>query len=170
MKERTSKKSITKKKVFIEICCFLLVLLFLYASVSKLVDLPTFTEQMHYQPFPVGLSDVFIWLVPRLQIAIALFVVSPFIPDGIIRTIGLWGSLVLMSLFTLYNAAVLLHFFNEMPCSCIGVIDGLSWLEQLVFNVFFVAVAGAALWLRRKPKRKESVMNMSKNISVNAVS
>lgn len=159
MINETTGKKITGKKVLAEICCFLLVVLFLYASISKWMDFPKFKDQMHNQPFPLWLSDFFIWSVPFVEALIAAVIVSPFIADGKHRDIALRAALALMSLFTIYTALVLFHAFKRVPCSCGGVIDKLTWKQHLIFNLFFVSVAALALRLRRKPKEQTKGAN-----------
>lgn len=154
------KMKVTKKAVWVEICCFLLVVLFLYASISKLVDLQKFTDQMHNQPFPLWFSSQLVWFVPGVEIVVSLFIISPLLGDGKVRTVGLYGSLVLMALFGLYTALVLLRVFGRVPCSCGGVIEGLNWWQHLVFNLFFVFVSWAALRLRRQPKQAKPLTDV----------
>src|ERR1700722_2020450 len=61
MKQKT-KTPIMFKGVLIETICVLLVLLFLYASMSKILDLKEFTGNMLNQPFPHWMARIFVWL------------------------------------------------------------------------------------------------------------
>jgi hypothetical protein len=70
---------------------------------------------------------------------------------------GLYASLVLMLAFTIYTAAVLLHAFKYVPCSCGGVIRKLTWPQHLVFNLFFVGISVAAIILLKKIQPKNAV-------------
>ena len=163
------KMKVTKKAIWGEICCFLLVLLFLYASVSKYLDFATFKDEMHNQPFPIWLSDFFIWTVPPLEILISLAIISHFIRAGKIRKYGLYGALGLMSAFTLYTVLVLANTFGRVPCSCGGVIRLLNWWQHAVFNLFFVGVSLLALRLGREPGIPESVTSYGKKNVVSTV-
>lgn len=163
------KMKVTKKAVWMEICCFLLVLLFLYASVSKYVDFKGFKDAMHNQPFPLWLSNFFIWTVPPFEILISFAIVSHFIRAGKIRKYGLYGSLFLMSAFTLYTLLVLAHTFGRVPCSCGGIINGLKWWQHSIFNLFFVGVSLLALRLGRKAGTPESVTGYGKKNVVSVV-
>lgn len=124
-----------KQKVTIEIICSLLVLLFVYAAVSKLVDFQTFVIDMNNQPFPAFMKPILVWAVPLTELAI----VALLIFDST-RLLGLYASLLLMVAFTFYTAVVLLHFFKYIPCSCGGIIKNFSWQQHLVFNLFFVLI------------------------------
>jgi Na+/proline symporter len=71
------------------------------------------------------------------------------------RKAGFYASLILMSVFSIYNAAVLLHFFDYVPCSCGGLSKKLSWPQQLIINLFFVAISIAGVWLQGKRSDKD---------------
>jgi len=134
-----------KRRVALEAIAALLILLFLYASVSKILDFDRFIGEMNNQPFPNSWTPFLVWTVPSLEIAIALALMFERT-----RMAGLIASLVLMALFTLYTSSVLLHFFSYVPCSCGGVIRKLSWPQHMVFNLFFVALSIIGIILQRK--------------------
>lgn len=129
------------KKTIVDIICVLLVFLFVYASVSKLSDISGFSNDMNNQPFPDYIKPVLLWVVPGSELLIATFLIF-----NKTRITGLYGSLILMTLFTLYTTVVLLHFFPYVPCSCGGVIKNLSWKQHLAFNLFFVLITIIAIF------------------------
>jgi hypothetical protein len=120
-------------------------MLFLYASVSKFLDFQRFIGEMNNQPLPNSWTPFLVWTVPSLEIAISLALIFERT-----RMVGLIASLVLMTLFTIYTAIILLHFFDYVPCSCGGVIRKLSWPQHLVFNLFFVALSVLGIILQRR--------------------
>lgn len=141
-----------KKKVLIEVFSSLLILLFLYASISKWLDFKNFTGEINNQPFPNWMTPFIVWGLPIVMVVLALGLMFE-------RTQGkaLWGSLVLMLLFTVYIGAILLNFFNRIPCTCAGVIRQLSWGQHLLFNLFFVVITLIAILLK-KNKLKDPVL------------
>lgn len=134
-----------KRQVFLESISALLIMLFLYASISKFLDFQKFIGEMNNQPFPNFLTPFLVWAIPSLEIAIALTLIIERT-----RLVGLYASFVLMFLFTIYASAVLLHFFAWVPCSCGGVISKLNWRQHLVFNLFFVAISVIGIILQRR--------------------
>ena len=90
-----------------------------------------------------------------------------FLSTGLIPAIHpaamfLFVAFLLMSLFTLYTIAILLHFFSRVPCSCGGVIRMLTWPQHLVFNIGFTMIAWFSILLKtgRYPlfrKQKQSL-------------
>lgn len=140
-----------RRKIIIEIISSLLILLFLYASVSKWLAFKSFVGDMNNQPFPNWITPWLVWGIPLLEVLIVVLLIFDRT-----RLRGLYTSLVLMLAFTVYTVAVLLHAFRYVPCSCGGVIKKLTWPQNLVFNLFFVGISLAGIILL-------------KNQSVNAV-
>jgi putative oxidoreductase len=134
-----------KRQVMIECISALLILLFLYASLSKFLDFKTFTGEMNNQPLPNSWTPFLVWFIPCTEIAISVALLFEYT-----RLLGLYASLVLMGLFTVYTVIILLHFFSYVPCSCGGVIKRLTWGQHLVFNLFFVALSVYGITLQRR--------------------
>jgi putative oxidoreductase len=126
----------SKKQVALECVCALLILLFLYASVSKFLAFKTFIDQMNNQPLPNSWTPFLVWAIPLLEVAISISLLFEYT-----RLIGLYASLFIMVLFSAYTGIVLLHFFPYIPCSCGGVIQKLTWLQHLILNLFYVALS-----------------------------
>lgn len=139
-----------KRNTIVEIISSLLILLFLYTAVSKLIDFTRFTGEMNNQPLPNWMTPFLTWMIPVLEIlAAGLLMVAKT------RVKGLYLSLALMSLFTIYTGLVLFHFFDRVPCSCGGIVKELSWSEHLVLNLFFTGLSLVGIHLCRKNKTKK---------------
>ena len=120
-----------KRKMIVEVIAFLLMLLFLFASVSKWLAFKTFIGDINNQPFPNWLTPWITNLLPPIEVLIVLALMFEKT-----RTAGFYASLILMSAFSIYSAAVLLKFFDYIPCSCGGIIKNLSWRDNLILNLF----------------------------------
>jgi putative oxidoreductase len=131
-----------KKAILIYILATLLLMLFLYTGFSKLLDFDAFHRAMLKQPFPHWLAWVLAWLLPCIEL-----IISVCLYFEKTRRKGFYASAFLMTAFTLYIAAVLLHFFRWVPCTCGGVIKYLSWTRHLYFNLFFLGIAFAGALL-----------------------
>lgn len=122
-------------------CIYAFVLLFTYAAVSKLLDFETFTVQLAQSPLLSAYAGVIAWVVPGVELGLSgLLLLERF------RVPALYACFTLMVMFTAY-IVIILHFSDFVPCSCGGVLEQLSWNQHLVFNVFFIVLAGVALWL-----------------------
>jgi|SRR5688572_12911488 putative oxidoreductase len=141
-----------RRKIIIEIISSLLILLFLYASVSKWLAFKSFVGDMNNQPFPNWMTPWLVWGIPSIEVLIVLLLIFDRT-----RLSGLYASLALMLAFTIYTAAVLLHSFKYVPCSCGGVIRKLTWPQHLVFNLFFVGISVVGIILIKRIQSKNAV-------------
>lgn len=132
-----------------DIISALLLLLFLYTSLSKLIDYETFKNVLSASPLLKPVAGVVAWLLPVTEL---LIVVLLFIPA--MRLKGLYASLILISLFTMYLIYMIASTPN-LPCNCGGVLKLLTWKQHIFFNVFFIllSLAGILLYKRNKTTR-----------------
>jgi putative oxidoreductase len=134
-----------KRKIIIEIISSLLILLFLYASLSKWLAFRTFIGDMNNQPFPNWMTPFLVWFIPIIEVLIVIGLIFEKT-----RVQSLYASLFLMLAFTIYTVAILLHSFKYIPCSCGGVIRKLTWPQHLVFNLFFVGISLLGIILKKR--------------------
>ena len=138
----------------------LLVLLFMYTGFNKLFGLKEFTESLYSQPIPHGLAFFLSRFIPIIEIITAALLLFPATTRP-----GLFSSFGLLLIFTGYVAAILLHFFRKIPCSCAGIFKHMSWDLHLWVNVLLLALTGAALFLTsskfKASKRFHSPLNHS---------
>lgn len=139
-----------KSNVAIMIICTLIIGLFVYASTAKLLDYYNFQFGLSESPFIAPFASILAWSVPVGELLIAGMLVIPAL-----RLSGLYASFLLMSLFTVYIAAMLLSG-SDIPCSCGGILENMSWGAHIVFNSAFVVLAGYGIYLQRKKRRTET--------------
>lgn len=140
-----------RKSTIVNLITYLLILLFLYTSTSKLLDFKNFINEISIQPFPNWVKPYLIYNLIPIEILISISLILDKT-----RKIGLWAALILMILFTVYSALVLFRFFDRIPCSCGGVIENLTWTQHLFFNLFFVGISCFGIVLSRKEKSSKS--------------
>jgi hypothetical protein len=75
-----------------------------------------------------------------------------------------------MTIFTIYIGAIMAGFFINVPCSCGGLIQSLTWGEHLLFNLFFIALAFIAIVLNRliieeQPIEGQNIQGLGLDIS-----
>jgi hypothetical protein len=122
----------------------MVLLLLLYAAFSKLADYAAFKFSLERSPLLRPFAPSITWLLPAVEITIAVLL---FIPST--RSKGLYGALCLISLFTVYLAAMLL-FSPGLPCNCGGVLKSLSWPQHIFFNLFFILLSAIGILLYKK--------------------
>ena len=134
-----------RRQILLEVIVSLLVLLFLYASISKLLDFRTFIKEMNNQPLPNSWTPFLVWFIPCCEITLSLALIFERT-----RLSGFYGSLVLMGGFSGYTIIILLHAFSYIPCSCGGIIKRLTWRQHLVLNLFFTGLSIVGIILQRR--------------------
>lgn len=135
------------EKLFVFIASGIMILLFCYAAISKLTDFDNFQVQISASPFLNGFSQFLPYTIIIVELLIA----------GLLcyrktRTMGLIGSLVLMIVFTGY-IALLITTSKNLPCSCGGLLEKMSWSQHLYFNMGCVVLTIIALGLNLKYSR-----------------
>ena len=140
-------QSINLKANFIYIVALLHVLLFSYASASKLLDFQNFQVQLGQSPLLSAFAVAVSIAVPIVEfILVVLLMFNQY------RLIGLYGSFILMTMFSAY-IYIILHFSSFIPCSCGGILEKMSWNEHLIFNIAFVLLSSIAIIINSKTKR-----------------
>jgi hypothetical protein len=133
-----------RRNLIIEVISSLLVLLFIYAAVSKLNEYDSFKFQLGRSPYTTNNAGLIAWTLPVGEILVALSLVY-----NNTRLIGLYASFFLMLLFTGYIYAIL-HYSNYVPCSCGGILSQMDWNEHFVFNIIFTVLALIGLLFYKK--------------------
>ena len=141
------------QKTAIEIISSLLILLFVYAALSKLFEYNGFKVQLRNSEWLKPFAGIIAWLVPAIELAISLMITVKAT-----RILGLYASLILLLIFTLYIAGMLLSGMR-LPCSCGGIIQQLSWKQHLLFNLFFLLLSLIGIVFERKQKLITNYLN-----------
>jgi hypothetical protein len=129
------------KALIVEIISGLLVLLFSYASISKLIKYDTFIGQLRKSPYLENYAQSVAWLIPVIECIIAFLLVFKRT-----RLSGLFASFAMMLAFTVY-VYMMLHFSYYLPCSCGGVLSKMTWPQHFWFNIVFTLLSLAGIVL-----------------------
>ena len=133
------------KKTFIaDLISALLILLFLYTGLSKLINHLNFVVAMNKSDLLRNYTTTLSWVVPIIEIMAAIM-----LSFSKTRLAGLYCSTVLMALFTGYVGLILVNSKN-LPCTCGGVLQQMSWHTHLWFNFCFLILSGLGTALQLK--------------------
>jgi uncharacterized membrane protein YphA (DoxX/SURF4 family) len=149
-----------KKFVIIDVISILLMILFLYSGVSKLMDYRIFKEQIAGSPILSPIAPLIPIGLPVTEVIIALLLLLPRW-----RLWGLYISLGLLIIFTIY-IVVILNFNRTLPCSCGGVLAELSWPQHIIFNTLFITLSTIAILLERRNRKQTTNLNWDKDQKV----
>lgn len=137
-------RSFIKKETIHTVIVGIYIILWIYAASSKLLDYQITKLQMSRSPIITDYAFILAWLVPSIELFITILL---FIPRTIL--IGLYGSLGLMCVFTVYIFFIL-NYSDFIPCSCGGIIQSLGWKGHLIFNIVFILIAILDIVLQTK--------------------
>ena len=121
-----------KRSWSIETITALLILLFAYTALSKLLNLRAFSIALEAVPILKKNVAIISWLLPVSELLIVLLLLLPAT-----RTAGLYVSLIALTIFTGYLIYMVL-FLSELPRSCGGALNSLSWKQHIIFNLCFL--------------------------------
>jgi uncharacterized membrane protein YphA (DoxX/SURF4 family) len=130
---------IKRRETAIQVIISLLILLFVYAASSKLLDYTQFRVELGKSPLITAFAGYVAWSIPFLEIGIALLLAF-----GRTRLTGLYAAFSLMTVFTAYILYILL-FSPYIPCSCGGVLQKMNWRMHFVFNIIFMLIAASGV-------------------------
>jgi Methylamine utilisation protein MauE len=124
-----------KKSLVVDLISCLLIMLFVYAAISKLNEFQKFQAELGQSPILTAFAKYLVWIVPTIEIIIALMLsINRF------RLYGLYASFSMMVMFTTYIIEIL-NFSFFVPCSCGGILQRMTWKTHLIFNIAFTILA-----------------------------
>ncbi|WP_316831934.1 MauE/DoxX family redox-associated membrane protein [Pedobacter aquatilis] len=122
------------QKISLRGIAFMLITLWIYVAVAKLINITAFKHALKKQPFPNGWAEQLAWLLPTFELFIALLLIFP----KSLRY-GLIASSTLLFIFTVYIVLILTgSFANSVPCACGGLITQFNWSQHLFFNTIIL--------------------------------
>ena len=136
--------TITKRDKLSNLISALLIFLFVYTGTSKLLAPDLFRAPVAQSILIRNYTEQVIRIVPVTELVISILLFLP-----VTRKVGLFCSFLLMALFTSY-VGYMLAFAKDLPCSCGGIIQKMSWPQHLIFNVLFTGLAFTGWRLSRR--------------------
>lgn len=121
---------------FVIIVSILLIIMWAYAAVSKLVALQDFKQALATQVFPVWVGKILVWILPVAELGIAGLLLFKKT-----QLLGMYASFGLMLLFTLYVGGAVYNIYERYPCACGGLLAKLGWKKHFRLNIFFTLVS-----------------------------
>jgi uncharacterized membrane protein YphA (DoxX/SURF4 family) len=143
------------RKIAVDIVVFSYILLFVYAALTKLLDYQKFVVQLGQSPILTNYAQVLAVVVPFIELGISLMLIFPKT-----RLKGLYAAFGLMVMFTTY-IVLASRFSDYVPCSCGGVLEGMTWTQHLIFNTVFVLLALIGILLQPNIRSVDSSTSLS---------
>ena len=136
---------IYRREIFIEGVVFMLILLWVYTSLSKILVFNQFKVQMSMQTVPNFSKPVLPYFLPLAELFLATLLMS-----RVTRIMGLWLSSFFMIVFTGYILLVITGSFGRVPCSCGGIFEKLGWTAHFIVNLIILLFTLTASFISLK--------------------
>ncbi|PUZ24597.1 Methylamine utilisation protein MauE [Chitinophaga costaii] len=138
-----------------DILSALLIFLFLYTGLSKLVEHARFISQLRESPWKLlaDNSSWFTWALPIGEVLICILLIIPKY-----RKLGFWFSGLLLVAFEIYLTA-LVTSGKHLPCSCGGIIKYLTWTQHIFFNMAFLIISIWGIYTEKRLNKKDIPLN-----------
>jgi uncharacterized membrane protein YphA (DoxX/SURF4 family) len=134
------------KSVSQQTAVFILVVIWTYTGMEKLLDWKRSWNAFHNQTFPKELADIISYAVPISEILLALLLAF-----ALTRWWGLIGSLLLLTVFNTYVGLIWWGAFPRVPCNCAGFLESMGWAAHFWFNAALTLMIVFVLWINKKP-------------------
>lgn len=135
-------------KSFIETISAVLVFLFLYTGLSKYLSFHTFEFTISKSVIINKHAYIVALFLPGIEIITTILLTVPRT-----RLLGLYASIGLLFSFTSY-LIYMVNYAPQLPCSCGGIIQQLSWTQHIILNITLLVATTIAISLYRRKNIK----------------
>lgn len=137
-------KRIDYRLLSFEFIRYFLICIFLYTTYHKIIDMERFEEDLFRSKLLSNFAIYIKYLIPMSEICVIMLL---FIDKYIV--IGLYLSLFLLSIFTIY-----LFFLDHLSlfygCSCGGVFNTMNYSEHIFINICLILSNILGIFLYQK--------------------
>jgi len=146
----TQHQSISTSILIESISRMILITLWAYSFLSKIINYQGFRVSILNQPFSNSFGETISIVIPVIEF---LLLVMFFVQR--LRGIAYLGSLVVLSIFSTYVGLVVLDAFEKIPCGCAGIFERIGWEAHFSVNAGLVGIAGIGCWFVGKKAKKD---------------
>ncbi|WP_051315450.1 MauE/DoxX family redox-associated membrane protein [Algoriphagus terrigena] len=120
----------------------LLILLWIYTGMDKILRFKISSKAFHNQVFPSELAEILSYAVPGVELLITLLLLF-----SVTRWWGYLGSVLLLTVFITYVGLIWVGAFPRVPCNCAGILESLGWAEHFLLNLICIGISISGLRL-----------------------
>ncbi|RQO70236.1 hypothetical protein DBR43_19600 [Pedobacter sp. KBW06] len=120
----------------------LFIALWIYAAVPKLRNIKYFKEVLKSQAIPKWSVPWLSWMLPVVELGTVVLLI---IPETRLR--GMYISLLMMTVFTVYVSGIIYQVYDIYPCPCGGVFSRIGWKKHFKVNLLLTLIAAVGVVL-----------------------
>ncbi|AIM37246.1 hypothetical protein KO02_11505 [Sphingobacterium sp. ML3W] len=121
-----------------------LIIFWLFVGLEKATSWKNFELSLHQQPLPVWSIGIIFWLIPLIEILTGFLLIFR---GHQLQRWGYWGSILLLTAFTIFIGLGVLDVYEKTPCHCSSIFNDISWEQHLVINMVLLMVSIVGLYL-----------------------
>lgn len=152
-----------KKRIFLDLISFILIVLFIYTALSKWFLYDIYLYDLNRSPELEPYAKFISFFVPGIELLIAFMLLF-----ANTRLYGLYGSFALMTVFTIYVFYVT-QFTTNLPCTCGGIIRDLTWRNHLILNIGLTILSGLGMIFQKQIHRNQNNQSITRYVPGDAV-
>ncbi|MET4138263.1 MauE/DoxX family redox-associated membrane protein [Pedobacter sp. UYP1] len=107
-----------------------------YASFPKFRNLRYFRAILRSQAIPKWIVSPLTILLPLTEIGIIILLIN-----STTRLFGMYLSLTMMLIFTIYVAGIMYQAYDRYPCPCGGLFSHMGWRKHFKVNIALTVLA-----------------------------
>lgn len=123
-----------------------LIVFWLFVGLEKAWSWQNFRISLQQQPLPDWSIGIIFWLIPLTEILTGILLAFR---TNKLQRLGYWGSILLLSAFTLFIGLGVAGVYEKRPCTCSSIFNEMSWEWHLVVNIILLSVSILGLFLLR---------------------
>jgi uncharacterized membrane protein YphA (DoxX/SURF4 family) len=133
-----------KNHIMDKIASTLLILLWTYTGLDKLIQFEGSRKAFHNQTFPGELAEVLAYAIPISELLLALLLLF-----SVTRWWGYLGSILLLTVFTTYVGLIWVGAFPRIPCNCAGILESMGWEAHFWLNCSLIVICILGLKIKK---------------------
>lgn len=123
-----------------------LIIFWLFVGLEKAWSWQNFRISLQQQPLPDWSIGIIFWLVPLLEILTGILLAFR---SNKMQRLGYWGSILLLSAFTIFIGLGVAGVYEKRPCTCSSIFNEMSWEWHLVVNMILLSASILGLLILR---------------------
>lgn len=121
-----------------------LIIFWLYVGLEKASSWKNFQLSLQQQPLPTWSVGILYWLLPLAEMLTGTLLAFR---SNKLQRLGYWGSILLLSAFTIFIGLGVAGVYEKRPCTCASIFNAISWEWHLVINAILLALSILGLYV-----------------------
>nr|WP_315402013.1 MauE/DoxX family redox-associated membrane protein [uncultured Sphingobacterium sp.] len=123
-----------------------MIIFWLFVGLEKAWSWQNFRISLQQQPLPDWSIGIIFWMVPLIEILTGILLAFR---GNKLQRLGYWGSILLLSAFTIFIGLGVAGVYEKRPCTCSSIFNEMSWEWHLVVNMILLSISILGIMILR---------------------